>query len=384
VDVVLNTPFRDGAYYFAYLERLDDSKKNAVLGRGLVTASRIPSDHSLVQKGIAERTDTLVTVRIPDLIGGPWKKADLYVYSCAPTGSPSSVSKLTMRVSSPLYAGALVWLAAGLLYVLAALACQPADASRVGWFRYLDPVYLTADSNGKGSMSKLQILFFSMIVAGLLAYIVVRTGVLSDVSTTILGLLGIAGIGSAAAKGTDVSRNRLSPDNAGWLFRKKWLGASGLAATNKPSWRDIITSDGEFDVYRYQNCIFSLIVGIALLVTGVNELATFSIPQTLLGILGLSQGVYLAGKLVTPTSIGELDTATTELRELEKKFTEAATENPDPAPNGPNDPLSVARRRAGDVNYNNYINKAQTVRQQFQSVTGRQVDDTLIQPAVGS
>jgi hypothetical protein len=38
----------------------------------------------------------------------------------------------------------------------------------------------------------------------------------------------------------------------------------------------------------------------------------------LLGILGLSQGVYLAGILVRPPSIADLDAAVTKLRELEK------------------------------------------------------------------
>jgi hypothetical protein len=66
VNVVVKAPHQDGVFYFAYLERHDDPRRRAVLGRGVVTTSRIPSDHSLVQKGVAERNDTLVTIYVPD------------------------------------------------------------------------------------------------------------------------------------------------------------------------------------------------------------------------------------------------------------------------------------------------------------------------------
>jgi hypothetical protein len=195
--------------------------------------------------------------------------------------------------------------------------------------RYFDPVYMTAGSDGKGSLSKLQILFFSLIVFGLLSYIVARTGVLSDLSSSILLLLGIAGVGSTAAKGTDDQKNRLSSENSLWLIGKGWLSQAGWAAINKASWHDIITNDGgEFDVYRYQSCIFSLTVGGALLVGGVNELAAFTIPQTLLGILGLSQAVYISGKLVSKSSVAELDDAVTKARAAEKTYTDATIAQP--------------------------------------------------------
>src|SRR5262249_46800543 len=151
---------------------------------------------------------------------------------------------------------------------------------------------------------------FSVIVVGLVAYIFSRTGILSELSGTILVLLGIAGVGSAAAKGTDVSRNRLDFDNWVWFIRKGWLPKGGLAEVNNARWRDIVTTNGEFDVYHFQNLIFSIVVGGALVFIGLRDLATFSIPETLLGILGLSQVVYLGGKLVAPPSCSELNAAT--------------------------------------------------------------------------
>jgi hypothetical protein len=49
-EVVLKEPFKAGTQYFGYIERLDEEKTRALLGRGLVTASQVPDDHSLVKR----------------------------------------------------------------------------------------------------------------------------------------------------------------------------------------------------------------------------------------------------------------------------------------------------------------------------------------------
>ena len=381
VDLVLDEPFKDGTRYFAYVEQNEKSRWR--LGRGFLTANKLPESHALVKKGVAEASRTLITLRLPASIGSLWRRANLYVYTCVAPGKAASVSQLATRISSPFYSGLVVWSAILVVYLLAAFASKAADTKTIRWYRYLDPVFMTAGTDGKGSLSKLQILFFSLIVFGLVSYIVLRAGVLSDLSPTILLLLGIAGVGSAAAKGADLHRNRIEFENWAWFIRKGWLPQGGLAEVNRASWQDIFTSDGEFDVYRYQSFIFSLAVGLALLVAGVSELASFEIPQTLLGILGLSQAVYIGGKLVSPTSVADLNTATKELRSLEKKFVDTAQSNPDPDPAAGGDALAQARRRAAQL-YVDYINKAKDVRILFQSVTGRGVTDAVIEPSLAS
>jgi hypothetical protein len=376
VEIGINEPFNPSVLYFGYIERLDNSSQQ-LLTRGAITSKRVPDDYSLVKKGLLDKGDTLLTVEIPNSIGGFWRGANLYVWVCGTTGRPKSVSELTMPVSSPLYCSISVWVSMLILYLGAALAAS--SRRKAHWYRYLDPVYMTASADGKGSLAKLQILFFSMIIAGLLAYIVARTGVLSDLSETILLLLGIAAFGSAAAKGTDMKVNRLEPDNAAWLIQRGWLKV-GLDATNEANWRDIISSDGEFDVYRYQSCIFSVIVGGALIAGGISELASFEIPNTLLGILGLSQVVYVGGKLVMPTSLSELNTAVTELRTVEKGYLEAALAHQDPNPAAGGDVGAVTRRRAGEQNYKKYVDKAERVAIQFKSATGFDAPSIALQP----
>jgi hypothetical protein len=264
-----------------------------------------------------------------------------------------------------------------LLYVFGALTSAAVDSKTVGPWRRLNPVFMTAGSDGKGSLAKLQILFFSMIVFGLLLFIVLRTGVLSDISPTILLLLGIAAVGSTAAKATDVQRSRISFDNWTWFIGKRWLPKGGLAEVNRAKWNHIVTSDGEFDVYRYQCCIFSLVVGGALLAAGINQLASFSIPETLLGVLGLSQVVYVAGKLTTPPSFAELNKATADLRTLETNFALAVSK----ASGGVRPVDIAAASQLAKPEYEAYKAAANYVRIGFEAITGREVDPATTEPA---
>jgi hypothetical protein len=360
----------------------------AILFGSRVSAKRAPPDHPLVKSGEVVLPATLVTLQVPSAVGGFWPEAAIYIFGCkAGQAGPVFLSTITAPLSDGVYSGALVVIFLVTVYLLIAKAAQVVDKQDKKFVRYLDPVLLTAGSNGKGNLAKLQILFFSVIVVGLVGYIVSRTGILSNLSSTILILLGIAGVGSAASKATDVSRNRIDFDNWAWFVRKGWLPHGGLAAVNEAKWRDILTTDGEFDVYHFQNLIFSVVVGGALLVVGLRDLASFSIPETLLGILGLSQVVYLGGKLVGAPSCAELNTATSALKDLESDFVTSATTTPDPAPptgTKPTDPppdLDAAIRRAGYPKFTAYSEALKNVRIMFESVTGQKVDDAKLQPA---
>jgi hypothetical protein len=70
--------------------------------------------------------------------------------------------------------------------------------------------------------------------------------------------------------------------------------------------------------------IFSLVVGLGLLKVGFTELATFEVPESLLALLGLSQAVYVTGKIVDQPTIQELDKVLTDLRALEDAFLKKA------------------------------------------------------------
>ena len=375
-----------------------------LLDSSTVGARALASDHELIKQKLAPAESTEVTFRVPDLLGSARSSATVYVYGCSATAEKLAfVSSLTLPLSTRAEANWIVWPVIIILYILLAIAVGLADrrsldrafeearARRPGMdeakvreetqikpppslWRYFDPVVLCAGASGKASLSKLQILFFSVIVGGLVGHILLRIGTLTDLSETVLLLLGIAGVSAAAAKGVDVERFRLDFENYAWLIRKKWLPEGGLSSVNSARWRDIVISDGEFDVYRFQTVIFTVVVGGALLATGFNELATFEIPIVYLGVLGLSQVVYLGGKLVVPTGMKELNDGVKKLRELEIKFVEAVAKTASPVAT-----LAAAIPTA-KVEYDAYMEKANNVSIMFKSATGRDVEENKINP----
>src|SRR3984893_7038347 len=383
--IAINEQFDPARRYFAYVQRYvghEDPKYKALVNldgfieSGAISAVHIPDDDALVKGNLVDPGATLLTLRVPDSIGGFWNPVELYVWTCA-DDIVKYRSILTTRAVSWYAAALIVWPLVLLLYLLAAISTRTTDVKTgIPLYRYFDPVYLTAGSDGKGSLSKLQILFFSLIVFGLLTYILARPRALSDLSSSILFLLGITGVGSALAKGTDEQKNRLSFENRAWLIRKGWLPSGGWAAVNTASWHDIITNDGgEFDVYRYQSCIFSVTVGGALLVNGVPELASFTIPQTLLGILGLSQAVYIGGKAVGTSAVAELDGAVTSARAAEAKRIAAATAPPAAA-------TAVSVASATEASYREYMDRATDAKILFEALTERTVTAEQLKPAV--
>jgi len=244
-----------------------------------------------------------------------------------------------------------------------------------GIFRFL---MIEAGDVQPGGALMISRLIALVVIRGLITYFLLRTGVLTDISTTVLLLLGIAGIGSTVAKGADNSRTTITPENRAWLLRKPWLPSTLDPNNIDAHWRDLFTTDGEFDVYRYQSFIFSIVVGGALIIGGVTQLSSFEIPQTLLGILGLSQGVYIGGKLVAPTSIADLNKSIDDLRQAEKKFRASAiTANSGILPAS----LTAAVVPASQAAYDDYMSLATDVATLFTVQTGIAVQPAKLPPS---
>jgi hypothetical protein len=374
VDIGLDEPFTGSEYFFAALDV--GAAAPVIMDRPDVKARQAADTDPMVKKGLIGRDRTIINLRVPDVRDAPWQRAQLYVFTCQ-GGSPFKVSEASVRVSPALYSSALAWLIVLLGYLIAAFAFRATPPPR--WYGYLDPIAMSAGADGKASLGKLQILMFSLIVFGLITYFLLRTGVLTDISSTVLLLLGITGIGSTIAKGTDNSRTSLTPENRAWLLRKQWLPSQLNPGNIDAHWRDLFTTEGEFDVYRYQSFIFSLVVGGALIIGGVTQLSSFDIPQTLLGILGLSQIVYIGGKLVTPTSMADLNKSIEDLRQTEKKFRAtaiAATGGVLPAD------LAAAVVPASQAAYDDYMSLATDVATLFTAQTGIAVPAARLAPSL--
>jgi hypothetical protein len=263
------------------------------------------------------------------------------------------------------------------------------SARKFSVWEYLDPVRLTADAFNHASVQKLQILLFTVLVAGMLLMLALSSGRLSQLSVTLLGLLGVSGVGAAVSQATSTNCNRLTFEN--WT----WLVGRGLLPINQkdragPKWGDLVLTGREFDVYKLQTIIFTIVVAGALLTGGEERLASFSVPDTLLGILGLSQVVYLGGILVRPRSIGDLDDAVTELRNWEGILHTAIAHNTDTNAEGklpnplppPDTTIPLAERRAKAVNASRrYDEQANQVALMLESTLEVKVDREKLDPA---
>jgi hypothetical protein len=62
---------------------------------------------------------------------------------------------------------------------------------------------------------------------------------------------------------------------------------------------DLLLTNNRLDVYKFQMAMFSFLVAIYILGTGATDLGEVKISQTLLYLIGISQGVYVSGKAVS-------------------------------------------------------------------------------------
>ncbi|TAK47204.1 MAG: hypothetical protein EPO23_12225 [Xanthobacteraceae bacterium] len=375
-NVGMKAPFVDKTRYFAFI-RTDDGK-SLLLKRQDVSTRGANEGDDLVQRGLLSSDETLVTLNLDDSLARLWRGADLYLYTCATTGSPAHVSRLHVRLSSH---RASLWITLAVLlslYTFVAYLTRRTNHTLLSFIRSLDPIRLTVGPDGRASLSKLQVLFFSLIVFGLILLLALQTGNLTDISGTVVALLGINGIGATIAKGTDAKRLTISPENRAWLLRKGWITATAPDIDlTKARWSDLITTGQEFDVYRFQSFVFAIVVGFTMIAGGFTQLSAFTIPETILSIVGLSQAVYIGGKLVVPTETKDLNAALDDLRDREKKFRDAATS----VKKAPVATLQEAITLAGPNAYDAFLDRARDVSALFTSQTNIAVASTALEPS---
>ncbi|TRU80891.1 MAG: hypothetical protein EWV76_15355 [Microcystis novacekii Mn_MB_F_20050700_S1] len=225
---------------------------------------------------------------------------------------------------------------------------------------WIKPVALTAGQFGKASLSNFQIFGFTLVVLFRLLYTLSNEKELSGLSNDILLLLGISAVGTTGSKVIALGNKRLTFSNWAWLRKHEWLtiGEKGYEQKSKledAKWSDLIKSGGSFDVYSFQLAGFSLLVAASLFsgVFGIgSDIATFALPQNFLSILGLSNVVYLGGKVTEPNSYEELNQKIDELRTEE---TDLISQYPNIQPES----------------YGKYIAKARIVAEMLRSFYGQ-------------
>ncbi len=329
--------------------------------------------------------ETELTLALPDVGFGRQKQRDLVLVSF-PLNSGGQLTldspgvSLTQKVwvSNRLYSSFWAVVAVMLAYLIAVLAL-----GRVGERYSFNPVYLASGKSDRASLSQFQVLGFTLLVLGLLVFVLFRTSVLSDISSDILLLLGISAGGTVGSKVAGVMKSRLSFDNWAWLRNQGWLtayekGVGQAANPGRARWGDLLKTSGNFDVYSFQLGTVSLLVGFALLTSDLSALATFSLPTNLLALLGLSNVVYIGGKAVAPNSVGELDEKVTALRNAERDWVAKVITVVTPLPD-PQDKRQAARATAPDQ-YEVYITAAREAARMLKSLYGAEGTKFAMEP----
>jgi hypothetical protein len=199
-------------------------------------------------------------------------------------------------------------------------AVTPPGKRRIYW---LSPVRISAAAFGEASMSQVQVLLFTFIVAGLLFQLWLRTGVLSDISTQLLLLLGISAVGAGGARFTQTIKTNLSDSTSKYLIGKGWYAWPIMPMREHATFGQLLLTDDKLDVYKFQMAIFTIVVAVYVISAGQNDLSNVNISDTMLYLIGISQGVYVGGKAITDRTT-DLESAVAKMIDLERQLTTAS------------------------------------------------------------
>ncbi len=170
--------------------------------------------------------------------------------------------------------------------VLWTLAPKEMLSQTSNWRTKISEHILAVISNpdGVASLSQFQVMLWTLVVAAAAIFVMVLSGNLISISSQMLTLLGIAG-------GTQILAS---------VDRTKPPPGKEYPAPGKPAWSQMLVDkfSGDLDVTRVQMLIFTLITAAFV---AVQVVATYSIPDisdSFMVLMGISNGVYLAGRQI--------------------------------------------------------------------------------------
>ena len=140
---------------------------------------------------------------------------------------------------------------------------------------------------GRASLSQFQILLWTLVIGAATAYVMALSGNLIPLTEGTLALLGISGVATVS------SQLAQAPTRAIKLPK-------GLAAGVAPHWRDLVAVDGNIEITRVQMLFFTVLMAIFVIIHVIDNFEIPSIPDSFLGLMGISNGVYLLNKFVMP------------------------------------------------------------------------------------
>ena len=175
---------------------------------------------------------------------------------------------------------ALVWL------LLRTARGNPKIPGATPWLRVL------ASSDGYVSLSQAQIMLWSLLVFAGGIYVLTLSGTLIGLTSGTLTLLGIQGATTLLARTDGLPGVSAAP-------------AGGTKLKHDPAWSDLVTVDGDppqIDVTRVQAVIATVLAAVYVAMSMFHNYEIPEIPQNFLILMGISNGIYLTGRLLPNTS----------------------------------------------------------------------------------
>ena len=158
----------------------------------------------------------------------------------------------------------------------------------------LDPVIrLITTPDGYASLSQLQLVLWTFVVAASAVYVMVLSGELIEVTSGTLVLLGISGAVSVGTKLHDINVQTANPTGS-------------ASEPRKPRWSDLIVNEvngkREMDITRVQMLYFTLVTASFVVMRVLTTYVIPEIPQGFQILMGISNAVYFGSKVAQPAA----------------------------------------------------------------------------------
>jgi hypothetical protein len=190
------------------------------------------------------------------------------------------------------------------------------------FFKKLSP-WCIVGSSGQASLSQLQMFLFTMIVATLLFYQWIRTGLLQEISTDLLYLIGISTLGAGGNEITKSIKKNLDAEVYAYVQQMSWFTAPMERAHLSAHPSELLLTNDRFDIYKFQMLVFTFVIAAYVIASGANELGNIQISSTLLTLMGMSQGVYIGGH-ATADSLTPFQDQVRGMQALQQQYLDAA------------------------------------------------------------
>jgi hypothetical protein len=202
-------------------------------------------------------------------------------------------------------------------------AAKTAQAAETGFTRWIAGLFIGPDNDP--SLSLFQIFIWTVVTVWGLAYVFLVTGSLLSLTPEMMALLGIAGTGSVLAR---------------WVAERGQGGSTSQSSVRQADtqfefWH-ILSTNGRFDLLKLQLFVFTLVIALYVVWRILDAGAFPALDANTLLLLGVSQGIYIGGKVVSTSPLSraqalklELDVKYAAERHLQDELSELNSKKKD-------------------------------------------------------